>query len=63
MLSRTNQLQILNLISMILIGHPIYVALIGVHDLQHKTLYSSLNTTTTSLSHKHFTEFRTMEEV
>ena len=44
MLNRTNQLQILNLISMILIGHPIYVALIGILTFYNTKLYIHLST-------------------
>ena len=78
MLNRTNQLLYSQSFLMMLIGHPIYGALIGIftiytsnswcfnwnfHDLQHETLNSSVNRTTISVTHKLLTEFWTMGEV
>ena len=50
MLNRTNQLQIFNLISMILIGHPIYVALIGILTIYNRKRYIHLSTKQAKLS-------------
>ena len=44
MLNITNQLQILNLILMILIGHPINVSLIGILTIYNTKLYIHLST-------------------
>ena len=44
MLNITNQLQILNLILMILIGHPIYFSLIGILTIYNTKLYIHLST-------------------